>query len=307
METMQALELETSRGLWDGRTIPATVTRKPKRRPVAVVGPCGPCSPNANPFGGPASGLWPSGSGIGAADQQGSLLGIVIPPAPPPPSEGPLAVDFGTAGDFKILAKTAITNVPTSSVIGDMGISPAAASAITGFALVLDGSGEFSTSAQVTGRVYAADYAPPTPAKMTQAILDMEAAYTDAAGRVADFVDVSAGLIGGLILVPGVYRWDSNVLIASDITFLGGPGDTWILQVNGTLDLAAAMEILMAGGANPANIVWQVTGAVTIGPGATFRGNILAQTNIAVQTGASVYGKLLAQTAVTLDNNLVNS
>lgn len=222
-------------------------------------------------------------------------------------SEGPAAVDFQSAAFFKILTKAGITNVPTSSIIGNMGVSPITSAAITGFALVLDGSGEFSTSAQVTGRVYAADYAPPTPALLTQAVLDMEAAYTDAAGRPANFIDVGAGLIGGMTLIPAVYLWNSNVVIASDLTLVGGPSDTWIFQVNGTLDLAAATQILMAGGANLANVVWQVTGAVTIGPGATFRGNILAQTNVAVQTGASVFGKLLAQTAVTLDNNLVNS
>jgi hypothetical protein len=117
---------------------------------------------------------------------------------------------------------------------------------------------------------------------------------------------LNGGLIGGLTLAPGTYRWNSNVLIASDLILAGGPNDTWIFQVNGTLDLAAAMNIIMIGGAVPANVIWQVTGAVTIGPGATFRGNILAQTNVAVQTGASVFGKLLAQTAVALDNNLVN-
>lgn len=273
-----------------------------------IANPCGPCSPGPRgPFGGPFGGgptstPWNSGGGPVAAS------GADLPSGPDvAPSFGPEAVPLLSAAFFKILTKTGITNNPTSSVIGNMGVSPIVAAAITGFALVLDGSGEFSTSAQVTGNVYAADYAPPTPAMLTQAVLDMEAAYTNAAGRTPDVTDLNAGLIGGLTLTPGVYRWNSNVVIASDLTLVGGPNDTWIFQVNGTLGLAAAMEIIMAGGAVPANVVWQVTGAVTIFPGATFRGNILAQTNVAVQTGASVFGKLLAQTAVTLDQNLVNS
>lgn len=276
----------------------------PRRRFTPA--PCPPCKPGApgiyrGPFGGgPTSTPWNNGGSFSSPlDTPGAAADIDA-------RLGPEPVPFLTAAFFKILTKAGITNVPTSQVIGNMGTSPIGAAAITGFGLVLDGSGQFSTSAQVDGRVYAADYAPPTPAMLTQAVLDMEAAYTDAAGRLPDVIDANAGLIGGMTLVPGTYRWNSNVVIASDLTLVGGPNDTWIFQVNGTLDLAAAMQIIMAGGANHNNVVWQVTGTTTIGPGATFRGNILAQTNVAVQTGASVFGKLLAQTAVTLDNNLVN-
>ena len=56
------------------------------------------------------------------------------------------AVELGTAGDFAILAKSGISTVPTSAVTGDVGVSPAAASYITGFSLTLDSSNEFATS-----------------------------------------------------------------------------------------------------------------------------------------------------------------
>jgi hypothetical protein len=273
----------------------------PRRRFTPA--PCPPCKPGTyrGAFGGgPASTPWNNGGRFTSPlDVPGAAAAVSARLGPDP-------VPLLSAAFFKILTKAGITNVPTSQIIGNMGVSPITSAAITGFALVLDGSGQFSTSSQVDGRVYAADYAPPTPAMLTQAVLDMEAAYTDAASRTPDVTGLNAGLIGGLTLAPGTYRWNSNVLIASDLILAGGPNDTWIFQVNGTLDLAAAMNIIMIGGAVPANVIWQVTGAVTIGPGATFRGNILAQTNVAVQTGASVFGKLLAQTAVTLDNNLVN-
>lgn len=68
-------------------------------------------------------------------------------------------------------------------IAGDVGISPAAATFITGFSLVLDASGTFSTSAQVIGDLQAASYTSPTPDKLTTAIVDMEIAYTDASGR----------------------------------------------------------------------------------------------------------------------------
>ena len=43
-------------------------------------------------------------------------------------------VDLGTAGDYVILAKTAINNSSTSTITGDLGLSPAATSYITRWA-----------------------------------------------------------------------------------------------------------------------------------------------------------------------------
>lgn len=276
--------------------------------PTTVPGACGPCVPSpAGPLGGPASGVYPNGGGLPGTVFGSGAFGPVGPIATPgvTPRIGPAPVNFGTAGLFEILTKSGITNIATSAVTGNMGTSPIAAAAITGFALVLDGSGQFSTSSQVTGRVYAADYAPPTPAMLTQAVLDMQAAYTDAAGRAPDLINVNAGLLGGLTLGPGVYRFTGNVSVLTNITLQGGANDTWIFQVAGTLTIGNGVQMILAGGASAANIVWQVAGATTIGTTAVFQGTILDQTNIAVQTNAVVHGHLYAQTAVSLDKNTV--
>lgn len=119
---------------------------------------------------------------------------------------GPAAVNLGTAGNFVILAKTGVSTTGATSVVGDIGISPAAASYITGFALDLPAASAFSTSALVTGKVYAPGYANPTPANVTTAISDMEAAYTDAAGRVPNVAELGTGNIGGMTITPGVYK-----------------------------------------------------------------------------------------------------
>ncbi|MDZ7822353.1 MAG: ice-binding family protein [Candidatus Marinimicrobia bacterium] len=95
--------------------------------------------------------------------------------------QGPAPVSLGTAGNFTLLAKTAISTVPASNITGDVGLSPAAETYITGFSLT-DATG-YAASPQVTGFIYAADMTPPTPTRMTTAISDMETAYTDAAGR----------------------------------------------------------------------------------------------------------------------------
>src|SRR3989344_5227965 len=82
------------------------------------------------------------------------------------------AVNLGTAGNFVILAKSGISATGTTLVVGDIGVSPVAASYITGFGLIADSSNTFSTSSLVTGKAYAADYTPPTPTKMTTAVSD---------------------------------------------------------------------------------------------------------------------------------------
>ena len=55
----------------------------------------------------------------------------------------PLAVNLGSAGGYVILAKSGISNVPTSAVTGDLGLSPAAATYITGFPLTADSTNTF--------------------------------------------------------------------------------------------------------------------------------------------------------------------
>ncbi|MEQ1526801.1 MAG: ice-binding family protein, partial [Gallionella sp.] len=217
-------------------------------------------------------------------------------------------VNLGTAGNYAILAKSAISTVPASAITGDVGVSPAAASFVTGFTLIADPSNVFSTSTQVIGKVYAADYATPTPANLTTAVLDMEAAYSDAAGRAPTSpatTDVGTGILTGLTLTPGVYQWGSAVTIPTDLTLNGNATDVWIFKVAGTLDLAAAKSVILSGGAKAKNIFWQVSGAVTIGTTAHLEGVVLSATAITLQTGASANSRLLAQTAVTLDSNAV--
>ncbi|MGM0432941.1 MAG: ice-binding family protein, partial [Spirochaetota bacterium] len=97
-------------------------------------------------------------------------------------SGGPGSVELGTAANYAILAKSGVSTTGTTMVTGDIGLSPASSTELTGFSPVKDASGEYSTSDYVTGRLYASDYATPTPATLTTAISDMETAYTSAAG-----------------------------------------------------------------------------------------------------------------------------
>jgi len=222
-------------------------------------------------------------------------------------SAGPSPVVLGGAGNFVILAKSGISTTTGTAIVGDIGVSPIAATAITGFGLIMDGSDTFSTSSLVTGNVYASDYADPTPATLTTAVSNMQTAYTDAAGRTPDQTELgTAGDITGLTFAPGVYYWSSNVLVsAAGITISGAAGDCWIFQIAGTLTLASGAATTLSGGALPSNIFWQVASGVTIGTTAAMKGIILSQTAIVLNTGATLEGRALAQTEVTLDANYV--
>ena len=216
-----------------------------------------------------------------------------------------IPVNLGAAGNFAILAKSGISTVPASAVTGNMGVSPAAASSITGFSLIAGATNVFSTSSQVVGKVYAADYAPPTPSSLTAAVGEMELAFTDAAGRAPDVTELGAGNIGGMTLTPGVYKWGTGLLIPTDVTLTGSATDVWIFQIAQDLTVSSAAKVFLAGGALPRNVFWQVSGGVVLGSTAHIEGVVLTQTAASLATGASVNGRLLAQTAVTLDGSTV--
>jgi hypothetical protein len=185
-----------------------------------------------------------------------------------------------------------------------LGLSPAAASYVTGFSLTKAGTSW--TSAQVVGKVFAANNDPPTPSLLTTAVGDMQRAYTDAAGRKSpDFVELGAGAIGGLTLSPGLYKWTSAVTIPTDVTLEGGANDVWIFQISGDLKLSTSKSMILSGGADPAHIFWQVAGFVDLGAKSHAEGIVLSKTAIKLQTGASINGRLLAQTAVNLAGSTV--
>jgi hypothetical protein len=234
-----------------------------------------------------------------------AILAVVFVPfwgqPRPVQAASPAPVALGSADKFAILSKAGITDVPTSAITGSVGTSP-----ITGAAIGL-------TCTEVTVKIYTVDAAGPAcrvvnPSGLTTAVSDMQAAYTDAAGRpagVGPFLNVGGGTLTNKTLTPGIYTWGSGVTIPTDLTLSGGANDIWIFQISETLDISSGKKVVLSGGAQAKNISWQVAGAVTLGTTSEFKGIILGKTNIALQTGAKLNGRALAQTAVTLDKNVV--
>ncbi len=238
----------------------------------------------------------------------GMTMTLGIFAAMPAQAAGPAPVYLGSAADYVILSKTGVSTTGVTSIVGNIGVSPIASTAITGFGLILSPTGTYSTSSLVNGRVYAANYATPTPAKLTAAVGAMETAYTDAKDRpLPDFTELYGGDLTGQTLAPGLYKWGSGVLIsAGGVTLSGSPSDVWIFQIAQNLTVESGGIVTLAGGANPANIFWQVAGETTLGTTARMKGIVLCKTKIAMNTGARLLGRALAQTAVTLDANSVS-
>jgi hypothetical protein len=211
-----------------------------------------------------------------------------------------------------ILTKTGISTTGTTAITGNLGVSPAAATFITGFGLIMDPLHCFSTSSLVTGVVHAADYSfgirgcatatTDTATILTTAVNNMQTAYTDAAGRAPDFTEVGAGDISGMTLPAGTYKWSTGVLITSNVTLTGGAKDVWIFEIAQDVTVANGVAVILVGGALPKNIFWQVAGGAGVSLGTTshMEGVVMTAKAITVNTGATANSRLLAQTAVTL-------
>ena len=227
-----------------------------------------------------------------------ALLALLASAAPGMAGQAP--VNLRSAGNFVILSKSGITDVPASAIVGNIGTSPITGAAITGI-----GCGE------VTGTIFTVDAAGPacrvtSPVMLTAAISDMETAYTDAAGRtLPNATELGAGNINGMTIRPGLYKWGTPVLIPHVVTLEGGANDVWIFQIAQTLTVGNGAQVILKGGAQAKNIFWQVAGGTTLGTTANSKGIVLCKTLIAMNTGAVLSGRALAQTAVTLQMNAV--
>ena len=213
---------------------------------------------------------------------------------------GPAPVNLGSTAHFAILAGAAITTTGGGTITGDVGASP-----ITGAAIHL-------TAAQVHGTIYAVDASGPAgsvmaPGPLLTAKGDLTKAYNDAAGRTpvpsGPFLNPGAGNIGGLNLVPGLYKFTSTAMITgANLTLTGGANDVWIFQIKSDLEVGSTIHVILAGGAQARNIFWQVGTSATIGTFAVFKGTILAAQAVTMNTSSTMDGRAMAFSAgVTFD------
>ena len=207
-------------------------------------------------------------------------------------------VDLGTADSFAVLAGQHITDVPSSVITGNVGLSPASGSFYAGL-----------TSAEVTGTIYAVDGAGPggsvnNPALLTTAKNDLTTAYVNAANQTpATVLSGSDNQLGGQTLTAGIYSFghaNTANLTAATPLILNGQGNAnsiFIFQASSDLVMASASSVQLINGAQACNVYWQVTSSATLGTGSTFVGTIMALTSITDNGSSTVSGRLLARNA----------
>ena len=248
-------------------------------------------------------------------------IALVLGFTPPIPVHAATSPSLGTADSFSILAGTPnITNVPTSSISGDVGLSPAT------------GAGIGLTDLEVAGTIYAVDAAGPAgsvenAALLTTAKSDLSDAFDalaeDACGNGATDGDGSDGSIPGITwtgtidlagktLVPGIYCAGAFQITTGEALTLDGMlgSDVWIFRSAATLITTGGVDanVVFPDGsaASSCNVWWRVVSSATIGTYTNFIGNILAYASIGMETLATLDGRALAETgAVTLDSNTI--
>jgi hypothetical protein len=221
--------------------------------------------------------------------------GIMMSSRPALFAAGPSPVDLGSAAHFTILSGAAITTTGGGIINGDVGASPIAGSAI------------HLTQAQVNGTIYAVDASGPPGSVIDPGLLlaakgDLTTAYNNAAGRTptpsGPFLNPGAGNIGGLNLIPGLYKFTGAAMITgSDLTLTGGPNDVWIFQIATELNVGSGIHVILAGGAQPRNIFWQVGTSATLETSAVFKGTIMADQAVTMKTSSTMEGRALAFSA----------
>jgi len=197
-------------------------------------------------------------------------------------------INLGSASTYAVLAGSTVTNAGPTILTGDVGISPGTAA--TGFPPgIINGNLE-------AGNAVAA-----------KAKADLLVGQLDAAGRLG--AATLPGDLSGLTFTPGLYKNSTSVMLSTGNVTLDAQGDAsavFIFQIGSTLTTSPGTQVVLAGGAQASNIYWSVGSSATIGVNSVFKGIVLAQASITVNTGAVNTGTFLTNIgAVTLQSNTV--
>jgi hypothetical protein len=206
----------------------------------------------------------------------------------------------GKAKTFAVLAYDSITTANISDVVGELGVSAAATSTITGFDAPAFKKYGIDSLAPNSQRTILAQQA------VTALVGDIDPRACD-----ADYTNVVGGLTGDITLHPGVTCMNSfsaDVLVDGHVYLDAGgdPNAFFVIKGNLTLTVADAAQVVLTNGAQACGVFWRISKQVTIGKAVKFYGTVISGTAVTMKSGSTLVGRALAQTAgVQLDANAI--
>jgi len=195
-------------------------------------------------------------------------------------------INLGTAANFELFTTNgAVSNTGLSQITGNVGTNNGSS---TGFGnvngVMNDGNGASA-----------------------QAAADLLIAYNKLNSTIPDFFP--APLLGnGATLTAGVYSITGASTLNNTLTLdaNGNSNAEFIFQISGSFSTAAESKVHLINGAKASNVFWKVEGLVSMAPGTSMKGTIIANNAaITMSTRDTLEGRALSTAgAITVDGVL---
>ncbi|KAI5805221.1 hypothetical protein EDC01DRAFT_786194 [Geopyxis carbonaria] len=196
------------------------------------------------------------------------------------------AYSLGTCSGRAVHGAASVSNSGLTTVNGDLSVSPAAGSTVTGF-----GTG----AGVITGTFYS-----PPDTEASDCEGDIATLYNDLVAETTGVTPVTDELDGSTLLA-NVYAFATTAKLSNGGTLtLDGNGVStgkWVFKIGSALSTTVGSSIVLTNGAQACNVYFQVGSSAVIADGTSFQGNIVASQSISVGNGATVNGNLLAKVA----------